>query len=48
MPSFCIWVINSKNIDLLGENRIDKARSSKSDNINQAYTLALATLREDI
>lgn len=43
-----IRVIKAKNIDVLGENRIDKARSSKSDDINQAYTLALATLREDI
>ena len=43
-----IRVIKSKNIDSLGENRIDKSRSSKSDDINQAYTLALATLRGDI
>ena len=47
-PFSDVRVIKAKNIDQLSENRCDKARAAKSEAINKAYSLALATMRGDI
>ena len=43
-----IRLVKAKNIDQLGENRSDKFRAAKTENINTAYCLALATMRGDL
>ena len=43
-----VRVVKVKNIEQLGENRVDKARACKSEAINAAYSLALATMRGDV
>ena len=41
-------IVKIKNLDQLGENRTDKSRAARSENINTAYCQALAKLRGDI
>ena len=41
-------VIKPDRLDILGENRVDKARAAVSSEIGAAYDLALATSNGDI
>ena len=43
-----VRLVKSRSIDQLGENRSDKARAAKTEEINTAYCLALATMRRDL
>ena len=47
-PFSNVRIVKAKYIDDLGENRIDKIRAAKSENINEAYFKALATIMGDI